>query len=67
MRRLARVISLVQQALSWMLMVLSEVPSNFKRGGWWWSGQRRSRIFELVRCLNWSTVTREHFTMRMFG
>ena len=56
MRRFARSISFAQQALSWMLMVFRDDPSNFRRGGWWWSGQLRSRSFEAVRSLNSSTL-----------
>lgn len=33
MRRLAKAISLVQQALNWMLMVFRDSPLNFRRGG----------------------------------
>jgi hypothetical protein len=52
---LARSITFWQHPLIEMLMSRSEVPWNRSRGACRWSGQRTSRSFSSVACLNRST------------
>jgi hypothetical protein len=71
---LAISITLGQQPLSETVMSRREFPWNRTRGDRWCSGQRISRSFSCVACLNCSTRTRsksgkttwKHFTTKLF-